>query len=112
MPAIQFKPGVNTPSMHPAIEHALNIASLIWEAKFSVPLIVTSLNDGKHSSRSFHFGRAGDIRCMAADLRSRTLTTAEKDEAVDLLTFMLGGAYDVILESNHIHIELDPDLPQ
>lgn len=44
----------------------------------------------------------------AADLRTRHLDAAGVDRMWKLLAEVLGPGFDVILESDHIHIEWDP----
>lgn len=65
-------------------------------------MVITSANDGKHKEGSLHY------KNLALDIRTRHL---EKDEIQIVLNYLrnkLGGDYDVILESDHIHIEYDP----
>ena len=63
---------------------------------------VTSICDGIHSARSLHY--VG----LAADIRSRHIP-AEKVAAVAVeLRGALGKGYDVVVESDHIHLEYDP----
>lgn len=107
---MRLKPGVQAAALHPSIEHALNIADLLWTAQLDEVLVVTSLHDSRHSATSLHYGAAGDVRCRAADLRTRNLEPEDQELAVGRLRTLLGTAYDVVLESDHIHIEYDPDL--
>ena len=110
MSNIRYKENVQTGPLHPSIHHALNIVSIVWEQYFpNVPPVITSLRDSKHSDHSKHYGGPlGDIRCQALDIRSRNLNPAEQRVAIHQLKHYLGKAYDIILESNHIHIEYDP----
>lgn len=66
------------------------------------PFVVTSLYDGTHLPNSFHY------KGRAADLRTRHLDAASVDRMWKLLAQTLGPGWDVILESDHIHIEFDP----
>jgi hypothetical protein len=64
------------------------------------PFTITSVSDGKHGRKSLHqHGRAFDIRIH--DLED------PQDTAI-LCAFALGDEWDVILESDHIHVEWDP----
>ncbi len=111
MARIHFKPGIQAGQLHVSIHHALNIAGLIWKQNFpGVDCVVTSLRDGAHSTESFHYGTpdSGDIDCRAMDLRTRTLSRPQYRTAVHALRLMLGDAYDVVDETNHIHVEYDP----
>lgn len=55
-----------------------------------------------HSAGSFHnIGRA-------LDFRTRFFSQAQKTLVVNELRMRLGKDYDVVLESDHMHIEYDP----
>ena len=110
MSNIRFKKGVQAGTLHPSIDHALNIISLVWELYMpNIAPVITSLRDGKHGSHSLHYGASlGDIRCAACDIRTRNLSDAERRVALTQLRLYLGKAYDIIDESNHIHVEYDP----
>jgi hypothetical protein len=64
------------------------------------PLVVTSLNDAKHSNGSLHYrGRGADLRIWyLADPRA----------CADALRDALHDDFDVVLEKTHIHLEYDP----
>lgn len=65
--------------------------------------VITSLNDATHSLTSLHY--AGE----AVDLRTRMIPTQdEKVEVRDQIKARLTSDFDVILESDHIHIEHQP----
>lgn len=83
----------------PMIE-AIAGAMRVWDAAGMQTLVITSACDGDHMPGSKHYN--GD----ALDLRSRTLTDAFAVR--DMLQDELGDDYDVILESDHIHVEWDP----
>lgn len=104
---MRLKPGVQAAGLHPSIEHALNVADRLWETEVGVRLIVTSLHDGQHSASSLHYGVPGDIRCRACDLRTRNLEPEQQALAVGRLRTLLGEAFDVVLEDDHIHVEYD-----
>ncbi|MCO7225915.1 D-Ala-D-Ala carboxypeptidase family metallohydrolase [Pleionea sp. CnH1-48] len=80
---------------------AIVVAGSIYQS-FDKPLVITSANDGHHSKNSKHY--RGD----AIDIRTRHLTSEEEQEIVTQLRHCLGRDYDVVQESNHIHIEYDP----
>lgn len=107
---IQFKVGVQAGPLHPAIHHALNIIGIVWELYF--PLIVpviTSLRDSVHGSHSKHYGYPlGDIRVQGLDIRTRNLSEDEYRVAIIELRRYLGEAYDIVDESDHLHVEYDP----
>ncbi len=67
-------------------------------------LVVTSLNDGKHSTTSLHYdGAAVDLRTTAAGILPDVIKKihAELKKAVV-------KDFDVILEEDHIHVEYQP----
>lgn len=97
----EFKPGVVWNPTE-ALQRAHNIASAIY-ASLGVPFVVTSGTEGRHSANSLHYGG------NAMDLRRRDLDSAGKtSQAVSALKSQLGSNYDVVLESDHIHVEYDP----
>lgn len=63
---------------------------------------ITSGRDGKHMQGSKHYlGLAIDIRTRDMKNQERVLNSVKK---------ILGSLYDVILESDHMHIEFDPKI--
>ena len=96
---MKFKEGVVWQDMHPAIESSLSVVDSIFK-EFQNELVVTSGRDGHHMVTSLHYrGKAYDARTKNV---LELLTKLIKDK--------LGSAYDVVLESDHIHIEFDPQL--
>ena len=65
-------------------------------------LVITSLNDSEHSKASLHY--SGN----AVDIRSRDILN--KQTLLDDCKKALGGSsdFDMILESNHYHLEYQP----
>ena len=70
--------------------------------ELGLELTITSGTDGKHMKGSKHY--TGE----ALDLRSNNLTKSQTNKVVGVLKKRLGAAYQVIVESDHIHIEYDP----
>ena len=67
----------------------------------NISLVITSARDGVHSKHSHHYkGLAIDLRVWDID---DTAAMCRK------IRGMLGSEYQVIDESNHIHIEYDPE---
>ena len=100
---MKFKPGTNPAGLRPELLIALMIADTVWSEK-GKELVVTSLNDSKHSRGSLHFSGA------AADLRTRYFSDEQKQSAASELKDRLGfnPDYDVVVESDHIHLEYQP----
>ena len=64
--------------------------------------IITSAREGTHSPNSLHY------KGRALDLRNRDLSAEQNQRVVNLLRSRLGADWDVVVEKDHIHIELDP----
>ena len=63
--------------------------------------VLTSGKDSTHMQGSLHYvGRAGDFR-LPKELPA--------DDVIKRIRAVLGGAFDVVLEANHIHVEYDPE---
>jgi hypothetical protein len=82
---------------------SLTIAAAIANTAddLKLPLVITSGTDGVHMSGSFHY--TGD----ALDMRTRNLTKAQIKSVIAALKSHLGIEYELILESDHLHIEHD-----
>ncbi len=70
--------------------------------ELGVNCVITSGRDSKHGDGSLHY------LGHALDLRIRNMTAKQVVEAHIQLANRLGAQYDVVLESNHIHVEFDP----
>jgi hypothetical protein len=100
---MQLKTGVRPTGLRPELLLALIVAAEVWKS-LDEELVITSLNDSKHSATSLHYdGRA-------ADLRTNYFTDEEKQHAAAKLRSALGSNpdYDVVVESDHIHLEYQP----
>lgn len=65
-------------------------------------MTVTSIKDGKHMEGSRHYsGNAADLRIWNIPQPLHSTLTKKLKEA-------LGLDFDVVLESDHIHVEFDP----
>lgn len=95
--------------LHPALALVLagTVAPLLWQ-HFQADCVITSGDEqsAKHAQTSLHYcGMAVDIRIM------NPINGAPMFDAilfVDRLKKHLNCDFDVILESNHIHIEFQP----
>jgi len=103
MVTISLKDGVSIHGLTP--EMAFSIAPIYNVCQyFGIDLVITSCNDGQHMEGSFH--PKGD----AFDIRTRDLPNeAKKVEMRVSLAAALGPDFDVVLESDHMHIERDPE---
>ena len=88
--------------LKPEILLAIQIAYSVWPQH--IDMVITSgteLGDFRKKGSKHLSGQAIDIRTHGLD----------RELVYDLTTFIqdaLGTDYDVVLESNHIHIEFDP----
>jgi len=93
-----IKAGVDISRLRPEIRKKLNeIARRAWSIG-GEELIITSTYEGLHSEGSLHYAN------LAVDIRKGPSGNMLCDE----LQNKLGMDYDVVLESDHIHIEYDP----
>ena len=104
---MKLKEGVQALDVHPSVLHAMDVVDAFWRQTFGTHAVVTSLGDSNHSEGSLHYGVPGDVRTRAFDLRTRDLDGAQKAMVRYALRRLLGEAYDVILETTHLHIEFD-----
>lgn len=96
---VYIKPGVRVRGLSNEILLAIMIADSVYRETEN-SMTITSLTDGKHSTGSRHYtGDAVDLRLPMPTVRQQVMTQLQK---------ALGSDYDVVLESDHIHIEYDP----
>ena len=93
-----IKAGVDISRLKRPIRRILReVAVIVWEIERQ-ELVITSTYEGNHSEGSLHY-------CdEAVDIRSWQKARKVRDE----IKRRLGKDYDVIYESDHIHIEYDP----
>ena len=93
-----FRNGV---SASPQCLYAIHEADKLHTQYTGKDLVVTSCVDGKHSPHSRHYtGDAFDMRIWYLD---------DKSSYRWALKEILGPDYDVVIESDHIHVEFDPE---
>ena len=98
---MEFKKGVNPFGIKPELAIALFVIDGVYR-QWEVPLVVTSLNDSKHSRTSLHFaGCAADIRIWGVD----DVEALARD-----IREALGHNpdFDVVVKETHIHLEYQP----
>lgn len=98
---MKIKPGVQLKNISPQIVLAATICNSVYQEN-GYECVITSMSDGTHSNRSLHY--FGD----AVDLRIRNVPKNQWENLTNLLKEALGSEFDVVLESNHIHVEYDP----
>ena len=102
---ISLKVGVNATGIRAELLLGIMVAAGVYE-EHDTDLVVTSLVDSKHSVTSLHYAGA------AADLRTRNLpSSADPALIASEIKKRLTKDYDVIAESDHIHLEWQPRQP-
>ena len=79
----------------------LQVADQVY-TKFGYETVITSGNDGGHGYTSLHYNND------AVDLRTRHMKTGDPEKVRDEIDSRLGLDWDVILESDHLHLECQP----
>ena len=93
-----IKSGVDLRGLTPQMAIAYTIACRCYG---QYDCVITSASDGKHGPNSLHY------KGQALDLRTRHINGQGLQLVVDKLREALGSQFDVVLESDHIHIEFD-----
>jgi hypothetical protein len=97
--ALSLKPGVSLVGIDPAMVIGATIVVGVYD-KFGVACVITSALDGQHSETSLHY--VGH----ALDFRTRDLSADEQAYVAKECKARLGLDFDVVLESDHLHVEL------
>jgi hypothetical protein len=98
---MMLKKGVNPLGMRPEIMIAAIVANEVYALQ-GHNLVITSITDGKHGDDSYHY------KGLAIDIRTHYF--ASQDEIIQVASAIasrLGFCYDVVIESDHIHVEFD-----
>lgn len=103
---LRFTDNCKFKDLKPQILLAIYVSEQVYLA-YNVPeMWLTSVDDSTHGSNSLHY--SGN----AIDIRTRNIPggyTGEKAKLIHAaIKARLGKEFDVVLESNHIHIEYDP----
>ena len=96
-----LKIGVDISRLHKTIRTKLNIIDNIFYRNTGKEAVITSTYEGSHSPGSLHYQN------KAVDLRTKGLMAHIKQDILTELKMHLGGDYDIILESTHLHCEFD-----
>lgn len=98
-----IKPGVSFgPVIKPTTRRIIDAAEYAFGLHGITPTITSGV-DGTHKAGSLHYsGDALDWRIWESNAAGVT------SQIVGELAGYLGADYDVILESDHIHVEYDP----
>lgn len=86
----------------PTTRRIIDAAEYVF-GRYGIVPTITSAVDGNHMATSKHYsGDALDWRIWESDSKHVT------EIIVIEMKYYLGGDYDVVLESDHIHVEYDP----
>lgn len=100
-PTVRFKAGVNAFGIHPRAWSAMMLCADIIYQTAGKECVFTSHSGDIHGEESYHY-LAG-----AFDARTRHLTEEEQEGVAHRLARKLGDQWDVVLESDHLHVEWD-----
>lgn len=98
--SIKKNAGVRACGVKPELLLGLEVAGSFYERQGLEEMVITSLVDGKHKRGSLHYvGYAADLR----------IWNIEDTQAFrDALARELGSDFDLVLESDHLHLEYQP----
>lgn len=97
-----FKEGVKIAGARPEIVIAMSVADQVYQKLTGNEVVITEVTGGKHGTGSLHYVGA------AIDIRIRDLSKDMINRIVLELRERLGENYDVVMETDHIHIEFQP----
>lgn len=103
---MRFKQGVTLFGVRPEMLIALSVADNVYGDIVGHGVTVTSVTDGAHGSIVHSIGCGVDIRTRS-DSGSKQWNNSLKQKLAQEIRDRLTDEFDVIVESDHIHIELD-----
>lgn len=117
MTYIQFKKSVEIHplALDPEMIRGLRVAAALAPPLVDNIMVVTSQYDGTHREDSLHYvGRAWDLRFKGRRTggvmgEGGTIGTVALERWVKQMHQVLGPDWQILLEANHIHMELDPN---
>jgi len=98
---LDHKQGARIRGLRAEILWAVCVADKVFD-EYNAEVVITSGMDGKHSRGSIHYSGG------AVDLRIWDIDENKREQVVIDLKYALGPDFDIILESNHIHMEYQP----
>jgi hypothetical protein len=103
--AIALKSSARITGVRPETLFAMRVAEGVFEDRKLGLMTITSCNDGKHSPGSKHYVGG------AFDIRTRDIPQDQWQIVAGDIRERLGTEFDVVVEKDHFHIELDPKTP-
>lgn len=106
MPTLNCKHGVNPTRVEPEILLAIMIAQSVY-ADHGFDCVITSLRDPAPGRKpnSLH---TRDLICRAVDFRITHLPNEMVANICTSIALRLPDGYDVVQETDHLHVEWDP----
>jgi hypothetical protein len=101
-PAMAIKHGVSLEVLTPQAVLAVCITASVVN-RFGYGFTLTSGRDGRHIPGSLH------AKGRAFDFRSRDIPEGDREDLFSEVREALGPEFDVVVESDHVHVEWDPD---
>lgn len=89
--------------MRPEMVLAAGIVDGVFMLYAQQDACITSVTDGVHQRKSLH------AKGYAMDFRTRGLSETQKPLIANECSNYLGPEFDVVLETDHLHVEWDPD---
>lgn len=109
----QLKQDVSLTGLTPQCVWAMVSAFAVWTMLFKSPMqfVVTSVADSTHKGGSLHYqGNAFDLRVRDP----MGLWAASNDQIANFVSQLrasLNDGFDVVIESDHVHVEWQPKKP-
>ena len=103
---MKLKKGVSLFGVRPEMLVALMIAESVYYEELGQGVTVTSVTDGNHGSIVHSIGCGVDIRTRF-DNQVIQWSSITKNRLFRKIVSRLNDEFDVVLEKDHIHIELD-----
>jgi len=101
---LMIKPGVRLLGLRPETMLGITVVFATYQ-HFGYQCVLTSVCDGRHSAGSLHYQGA------AFDVRIWTVPPDRRQEVAGACREALGADFDVVLESDHLHVEYQPKGP-
>jgi hypothetical protein len=97
---LRVKDGVRFHSPAIAMSVAVSVMAAVAR-EFSIELVITGAVE-RHEFPSLH------VTGAALDVRTRDMILSKQVRFAREIRIRLGDGYDVVLESDHLHVEYDP----
>lgn len=102
-----FKAGVRLERVHYLTIYGMAVADLMQQQLLGAEATVTSVQDGGDSWGAARVAGSLHPGGMAFDLRTRDMDPGTVAAFAQRLQAQLGGYFQVLVEADHIHVELN-----